>query len=127
MGQSTLIALSMRLTTLAFVLTVLVVAQAEAKPKAKPQTVKAQIHIGINTDSDNTGTIESRGTPPGYLNVEGWQDCMETKNRGSWDDWCLPAKKPETNKCLDESWKELQEPDMGTIPCGGQERFPVGK
>merc|ERR1711990_73667 len=54
MGQSTLIALSMRLTTIAFVLTVLVVARAEAKPKAKPQTVKAPIDIGINTTSDDT-------------------------------------------------------------------------
>merc|ERR1719309_373364 len=42
----------MRLTTIAFVLTLLVGAQAEAKPKAKPQTEKA--HIGIHTESDNT-------------------------------------------------------------------------
>merc|ERR1711990_959702 len=126
MGQSTLIALSMRLTTLAFVLTVLVVAQAEAKPKAKPQTVKAQIHIGINTDSDNTGTMESRDMPPAFLEVKGWIDCM--KNMGIKEGFCLPAKKPTMHKCLDESWKELHKPDMGTIPCDDeQERFPDGK
>merc|ERR1719370_1532421 len=109
----------MRLTTLAFVLTVLVVAQAEARPKAKPQTVK--IHIGINTNdddintkSDNTGTIESGVGPQhpkdGYTLVEGWKDCMVQKDKGF---WCLPAHRPKSNKCLEKSWKELQGPHMG--------------
>merc|ERR1712055_926638 len=95
---------------------------------AKPETVKAHIHIGIDTKSDNTGTIESRAQPPTYLSVEGWKDCMESKDiMGSWDAWCLPAQKPKSNKCLEKSWKALQEPNMGTISCAieGNQRSPA--
>merc|ERR1711990_126821 len=55
MGESTLVALSMRLTSIAVFLAALAVAlvyMVEANPKAGPLTVQA--HVGINIKSDNT-------------------------------------------------------------------------
>merc|ERR1711936_235599 len=55
MGESTLIALSMRLTSIAVflaALAVVLVYLVEANPKARPLTVQA--NVGINIKSDNT-------------------------------------------------------------------------
>jgi len=47
--------------------------------------------------------------PPQYLSVKGFQSCLQLKNNGSWQSWCMPASKPE--KCLDASWAELSSQD----------------
>ena len=44
-------------------------------------------------------------TPPKYLGVPGFQDCLQTESMGSWMRWCMPERKPE--KCSEESWHAL--------------------
>jgi len=70
------------------------------------------------TEGTNESRVGPGGEPPKFMSVEGWKDCMESKDMGSWDAWCLPAQKPKSNKCLEKSWKELQEME-GAKPCGG--------
>merc|ERR1711910_94190 len=70
------------------------------------------------TEGTNESRVGPGGEPPKFMSVEGWKDCMEPKDMGSWDAWCLPAQKPKSNKCLEKSWKELQEME-GAKPCGG--------
>jgi len=71
------------------------------------------------TEGTNESRVGPGGEPPKFMSVEGWKDCMESKDMGSWDAWCLPAQKPKSNKCLEKSWKELQHRHMGAMPCGG--------
>lgn len=44
-------------------------------------------------------------TPPHYLDVKGFKKCLKSKSMGSWDAWCLPARKPAG--CSHASWHEL--------------------
>lgn len=44
-------------------------------------------------------------TPPHYLEVKGFKSCLRSKSMGSWDAWCLPARKPAN--CSHASWHEL--------------------
>lgn len=43
--------------------------------------------------------------PPKYLGVKDFQKCLATKNMGTWQSWCMPAKK--LDACPDDSWKQL--------------------
>ena len=47
----------------------------------------------------------SKVLPPAYLSVPGFKACLETQDKGAWQLWCLPQKKPE--KCSDDSWQQL--------------------
>merc|ERR1711936_813475 len=58
------------------------------------------------TEGTNESRVGPGGEPPKFMSVEGWKDCMESKDMGSWGAWCLPAQKPKSNKCLEKSWKE---------------------
>lgn len=52
--------------------------------------------------------IEANATavlPPKYLSVEGFQQCLATKNMGTWAAWCLPHAKPKG--CSLNSWRQL--------------------
>jgi len=43
--------------------------------------------------------------PPKYLSVADFQKCLATKNMGTWQSWCMPAKK--LDACPNDSWKQL--------------------
>lgn len=43
--------------------------------------------------------------PPQYLNVENFQQCLATKDMGTWKAWCIPDTKPDS--CPDQSWQQL--------------------
>jgi len=34
------------------------------------------------------------GRPPAYLSIQGWQDCVGSKDMGSWQAVCVPVEKP---------------------------------
>lgn len=50
--------------------------------------------------------------PPAYLSVKHFQDCLGTKNMGTWTSWCKPQVKP--NQCPQASWDALQKETMTT-------------
>jgi len=43
--------------------------------------------------------------PPKYLSVPNFEQCLATKNMGSWTAWCMPKTKPYS--CPDASWQAL--------------------
>jgi len=43
--------------------------------------------------------------PPKYLSIPDFQKCLATKNMGTWQSWCMPAKKPSV--CAEQSWQQL--------------------
>ncbi len=43
--------------------------------------------------------------PPAYLQVEGYNQCLQTQNEGTWTAWCIPKVQPKS--CSDDSWKAL--------------------
>jgi hypothetical protein len=55
------------------------------------------------------------GLPPAYLSVDGFKQCMATKNMGSWTSYCIPAHKP--SGCQLSSWNELV--NMNIPHCNG--------
>ena len=44
-------------------------------------------------------------TPPAYLSVNQWKDCVDSKDMGGWNAWCKPVDKPEN--CPADSWDQL--------------------
>lgn len=46
-------------------------------------------------------------TPPKYLSVPHWKDCVRTTIRGSAEFICLPEKQPK--KCPYKSWNTLKD------------------
>lgn len=44
-------------------------------------------------------------TPPHYLEVSGFKQCLKSKSMGSWNAWCMPTHKPAG--CSSASWHEL--------------------
>lgn len=61
--------------------------------------------IGCSAPSDPADQVGAGLTPPHYLEVSGFKQCLRSKSMGSWDAWCLPAHKPAG--CSHESWHEL--------------------
>lgn len=45
--------------------------------------------------------------PPKYLTIKNFQQCLATKNMGTWTAWCLPKTQPEA--CPNDSWRQLNE------------------
>ena len=43
--------------------------------------------------------------PPKYLAIKDFQQCLGTKDIGTWSAWCMPDEKPAS--CPDESWSKL--------------------
>lgn len=54
--------------------------------------------------------------PPAYLQVPGFQSCLESKDMGSFKAWCLPCERPEG--CAEASWDALSEME-GLTACAG--------
>lgn len=44
--------------------------------------------------------------PPKYLQVDGFQNCLKTKDMGTWQSYCIPKNKPKF--CKESSWQQLQ-------------------
>ncbi|MBF0301222.1 MAG: hypothetical protein HQK51_21110 [Oligoflexia bacterium] len=43
--------------------------------------------------------------PPKYLSVKNFQECLASKDMGTWISWCMPITKPAL--CPQESWQQL--------------------
>ena len=44
--------------------------------------------------------------PPKYLSVPDFKSCLSTDDRGSYQSWCLPRRKP--GQCSQDSWASLK-------------------
>lgn len=53
--------------------------------------------------------------PPAYLGVKDFKSCLSTKNMGTWQSYCLPAKQP--TGCPQHSWQQLQNKGQGIPKC----------
>ena len=71
------------------------------------------IHVLLLTVA--TGPASSVPAPK-YLAIADFKNCMHREDRGGYEAWCLPDKKPRT--CRSKSWKDLQALD-------GQDRVPA--
>ncbi len=76
---------------------------------SQPLPVMSQTRAG-NMDKGNKMT--AKVLPPEYLSVDGYQICLQTKDNGSWQSWCMPKEKPAG--CSDDSWAKLSQ--MKDIP-----------
>jgi hypothetical protein len=50
------------------------------------------------------------GLPPAYLSVDGFKQCLSTKDMGGWRSYCIPEEK--LDHCKQESWDQLSKMDM---------------
>merc|ERR1711970_1598930 len=46
------------------------------------------------TEGTNESRVGPGGEPPKFMSVEGWKDCMESKDMGSWMHGAFPPKSP---------------------------------
>lgn len=55
--------------------------------------------------ADRSGAPAASALPPAYLQVEGFQQCLKSKQVGTYTRWCMPASKPD--HCPSQSWDQL--------------------
>jgi hypothetical protein len=78
---------------------------------SKKMTMSAYVTLA-QKDEDLAGKASKEGQitmakllPPAYLQVSGYQQCLQTVNKGTWTAWCMPKTQPQG--CGDDSWKAL--------------------
>ncbi|WP_119342569.1 hypothetical protein [Facilibium subflavum] len=94
--------------------------KAASNDSNQEQEVSVSKKIMLNADvqlseslkpSDQKGVKESQLVsgmgmlPPKYLEVKDYQKCLQTRDNGSWQSWCLPQQKPKD--CPQDSWDAL--------------------
>jgi hypothetical protein len=65
---------------------------------------------GCNTsDAPPTDSLASPALalPPKYLEVRQFQSCLAVEQVDSYEQWCMPASKPDS--CPSESWSQLNQ------------------
>lgn len=68
--------------------------------------------VGCAADSQSSAAA----LPPKYLQVKEFDQCLQTEQVGTHQQWCLPLARPDA--CRTESWEQLQKLQF-------EERMPV--
>lgn len=63
-------------------------------------------------------------TPPKYLSVRDFRQCLASEPHDSYRTWCLPAQQPQ--QCSDDSWQQLQalQGDDRVAACAAGDPLP---
>jgi hypothetical protein len=73
-------------------------------------SIAALVVIGgctAGTPSEDSLASPVSVLPPKYLEVREFQSCLEARTVDSYQQWCMPAAKPES--CPSESWSQLSQ------------------
>lgn len=62
--------------------------------------------VGCTAGSEPSEEALARVMPPKYLEISAFKTCLQSRQVGSHEEWCMPASRP--GACPDESWSQLE-------------------